>query len=159
MKNPSLTRKLVEGIHSERKGIMLDLGHYMNTSSDLKTPEDAVAYIHEMLDAHEKAGFPVTDWIKGIHLQMSLGGEYVKKQKAEWKTNPMDFDKYSFYELYQLAYAHACDIDLHQPFLGEGVKELIDRINPQYVTEEFQQNSREEYESFVDAQGKLLGYI
>ena len=159
MKTPALTRKLVEGIHSERKGIMLDLGHYMNTSSDLKTPEDAVSYIHAMLDAHEAEGIPITDWIKGIHLQLSLGGEYVKKQKEDWKANPLDFEQYPFYELYQMAYAHACNIDLHQPFLGEGVKELIERINPRYVTEEFQQNSREEYEEFVDAQRKLLGYI
>lgn len=159
MKTPALTRKLVEGIHSDRKGIMLDLGHYMNTSSDLKTPEDAVAYVHAMLDAHEAEGIPITDWIKGIHLQLSLGGEYVKKQKEDWKTNPLDFEQYPFYDLYQMAYAHACNIDLHQPFLGEGVKELIERINPRYVTEEFQQNSREEYEEFVDAQGKLLGYI
>lgn len=159
MKTPALTKKLVEGIHSERKGIMLDLGHYMNTNSDLRTPEDAVAYVNAMLDAHEEAGCPVTDWIKGIHLQMSLGGEYVKKQKAEWEQAPMNFDDYPFYELFQLAYEHACNIDLHQPFLGEGVKELIERIHPDYVTEEFQQNSREEYEQFAEAQGKLLGYI
>lgn len=159
MKDPALTQKLVEGIHSDRKGIMLDIGHYMNTNSDLSTPEEAVAYVHAMLDAHEKAGFPITDWIKGIHLQMSLGGEYVKKQKKEWSEHPMDFDQYPFYELFQLAYEHACNIDLHQPFIGEGVKELIERIDPKYVTEEFQPNSREEYERYADAQGRLLGYI
>lgn len=159
MNTPALTKKLVEGIHSDRKGIMLDMGHYMNTNCELKTPEDAVAYLHAMLDAHEAAGIPITDWIKGIHLQMSLGGEYVKKQREEWKSSPMNFDDYPFYELYRLAYQHACDIDLHQPFLGEGVKELIERIHPRYVTEEFQQNSREEYEQFIEAQGKLLGYV
>ena len=51
---------------------MLDLGHYMNTNCRLRTPEDAVAYLHHMLDRHEKIGFPITDWIKGIHLQMSI---------------------------------------------------------------------------------------
>lgn len=159
MKTPSLTKKLVEGICSDKKGIMLDIGHYMNTSSELETPEDAVSYVHAMLDAHEEEDFPITKWVKGIHLQMSLSGEYVKRQKKEWKENPLDFASIPFYELFRLAYEHACRIDLHQPFLGEGVKELVERLNPQYVTLEYQQNSREEYESFVDAQSKLLGYI
>lgn len=159
LKDPALTRKMVEGIHSEKKGIMLDTGHYMNTSSELKTPEDAVAYVHAMLDAHEAAGVPITRWVKGVHLQMSLSGDYVRKQKEDWKKHPMDFQQYSFYELFGLAYEHACKIDLHQPFIGKGVKELMERINPIYITEEFDQKSREEYEAFVDAQSRLLGYI
>ena len=157
MKNPQLTKKLVEGIHSERKGIMLDIGHYMNTSCELATPEDAVAYVHAMLDEHEKAG--LLDWFKGIHLQMSLSGEYVKKQKKEWKEHPMNFDEIPFYELFRLAYSHACDIDLHKPFVGEGVKELVERIDPKYVTFEFQPPTREEYEEYAEIQSKVLGYI
>lgn len=159
MKTPELTRKLVEGIHSDRKGIMLDTGHYMNTSSELKTPEDAVACLHDMLDAHEEAGVPVTEWIKGLHLQMSLSGEYVRKQKKEWKENPMDFAQIPFYELYRMAYSHACSIDLHKPFLGEGVKELIERIRPRYVTFEYSADGREEYERWAKAQSELLGYL
>ena len=44
-----------------------------------------------MLDNHEKIGLPITEWIKGIHLQMSLGGEYKMKQKkqAELRRNPL----------------------------------------------------------------------
>ena len=159
MKDPALTRKLVEGIHSDRKGIMLDMGHFMNTNADLVTSEDAVAYLHGMLDAHEAAGFPVTDWIRGIHLQMSLSGDYVKKFKKEWADHPMDFEGIPFYELFRLAYEHANRIDLHQPFIGIGVRDLIDRIDPLYVTEEFTQRSREEYEQFIMAQGGLLGYL
>lgn len=157
LKNVNLTKRLVEGIHSDRKGIMLDTGHYMNTSCELKTPEDAVEYLHEMLDAHEKSG--LLSWIKGIHLQMSLSGEYVKKQRKEWEDNPMDFEEIPFYELFRLAYEHACFIDLHQPFIGKGVKELVERIAPDYVTLEFQQNSRQEYEDFVEAQSRLLGWL
>lgn len=157
MKDPMLTKKLYDGIHTEKKGIMLDIGHYMNTSCELKTAEDAVAYVNEMLDAHDAVG--MSDKIKGIHLQMSLGGEYVKKQRAAWAENPLDFADFSFYELYDDAYRHACRIDLHQPFVGEGVKELIERIDPKYLTMEFQQNSREEYKKFMMAQSMCLGYV
>jgi len=157
MKDAALTKKLVDGIHSDRKGILLDTGHYMNTNCELTTPEECVAYLHEMLDRHEEAG--LLPYFKGIHLHMSLSGEYVKKQRREWAENPMNFEEIPFYELFRLAYEHACFIDLHQPFIGEGVKELIERINPDYVTFEFQPGTREEYEDFARAQSKVLGYL
>ena len=161
MKYPGLTRRLIERIEYERKGLMLDVGHYMNTNCKLRTAEDAVRYVHEMLDRHEKIGFPITDWIKGIHLQMSLGGEYKIKQRREWKNhkNRLKFDEIPFYDLYALAYQHAENLDLHQPFLGEGVKELIERMDPKYITFEFKQKSKEEYARFIKDQGKLLGYV
>jgi len=161
MKEPRLTKRLIDEIEYERKGLMLDVGHYMNTNCRLRTPEDAVAYIHHMLDRHEKIGFPITEWIKGIHLQMSLGGRYKMKQKREWKSfkNRLNFDEIPFYELYRLAYDHAENIDLHQPFLGEGVKELIERMDPKYITFEFRQKSKDEYLQFIKDQGKLLGYV
>lgn len=157
MKDAALTKKLVDGIHSERKGILLDTGHYMNTNCELTTPEEGVAYIHEMLDRHEEVG--MLEYIKGIHLHMSLSGEYVKKQRREWAENPMNFDEIPFYELFRLAYQHACYIDQHLPFIGEGVKELVERINPQYVTFELQPETREEYEAQATRQSQILGYI
>lgn len=157
MKDAALTKKLIDGMHTEKKGILLDTGHYMNTNCELKTAEEGVAYLHEMLDRHEELG--LLPYFKGIHLHMSLSGEYVKKQRREWAENPMNFDEIPFYELYRLAYTHACDIDLHQPFLGEGVKELVERIDPQYITFELQPETREEYESYAQAQSRLLGYI
>lgn len=157
MKDAALTKKLVDGMHTEKKGILLDTGHYMNTNCELKTAEEGVAYLHEMLDRHEEQG--LLPYFKGIHLHMSLSGEYVKKQRREWAENPLNFDEIPFYELYRLAYTHACDIDLHQPFLGEGVKELVERIDPQYITFELQPETREEYESYAQAQSRLLGYI
>ena len=157
MKDAELTKKLVDGIHSERKGILLDTGHYMNTNCELTTPEEGVAYIHEMLDRHEEVG--MLEYIKGIHLHMSLSGEYVKKQRREWAENPMNFDEIPFYELFRLAYQHACYIDQHLPFIGEGVKELVERINPQYVTFELQPETREEYEAQATRQSQILGYI
>ena len=161
MKEPRLTRRLIEGIEYEKKGLMLDVGHYMNTNSRLRSAQDAVDYIHRMVDKHEKAGFPVTDWIKGIHLQMSLGGKYTMRQRREWKNGSgrLDFDKIAFYDLYRIAYEHAESIDLHQPFIGEGVKELLERLDPQYITFEFRQRSKEEYQRFIREQGRLLGYV
>lgn len=157
LKDASLTKRLLDGVHYEKKGILLDTGHYMNNNCELTTAEEAVAYLHEMLDRHEEAG--LLPYFKGVHCQMSLSGDYVKKQREEWETNPLDFDEIPFYELFRLAYTHACDIDLHLPFVGEGVKELMERIDPDYITFEFQPPTREEYEAYIEAQGKCLGYI
>lgn len=157
LKNVRLTRRLIEGMHTQKKGIMLDTGHYMNTTTQLKTPEDAVAYLNKVIDKYEKA--QMLHWFKGMHLQLSLGGDYVRKQRKEWREHPIDFDKIPFYELFRLAYDHACHIDLHQPFIGEGVREFVERVAPKYVTLEYQQNSREEYEQFVEAQSKILKWI
>lgn len=157
LKDEMLTKRVLDGIKYEKKGIMLDTGHYMNTSTELATPEDAVAYLHEMIDRHEAIG--LLPYFKGMHLQMSLGGEYVKRQREEWKENPLDFDSIPFYELYRLAYTHANNMDLHEPFIGEGVRELVERIDPTYITFEFQPPTREEYEEWIEAQGRCLGYI
>ena len=161
MKEPANTRRLIEGIEYEKKGIMLDIGHYMNTNTRLRTPEQGVDYVHRMLDKHEKAGFPITDWIKGIHLQLSLGGSYTMKHKKDWRSgkNRLDFDTIPFWDLHRMAYEHAGKMDQHLPFLAEGVGDLIQRIDPEYITFEFVQRSKEEYQQFIVEQGKLLGYV
>lgn len=117
MKEPANTRRLIEGIEYEKKGIMLDVGHYMNTNTRLRTPEQGVEYIHRMLDKHEKAGFPITDWIKGIHLQMSLGGSYTMQHKRDWRNgkNRLDFDAILFWDLHRMYYEHAGKMDQHLP--------------------------------------------
>lgn len=157
LKDETLTKRILDGIRHEKKGILLDTGHYMNTSTKLRTPEEAVAYLHEMIDRHEAAG--LLSYFKGMHLQMSLGGEYVEQQKKEWAENPLDFDEIPFYELFRLAYTHANNIDLHRPFIGKGVRELIERIDPKYITFEFQPPTREEYEDWIETQGRELGYV
>ncbi len=156
MKDVDLTRRLVEGIHAERKGILLDTGHYMNTNDALETEEDALQYLNAMIDRYEEAG--MLHWFKGMHLQLSLGGAYVKQQKKDWAAHPMNFDDVPFYELFRLAYEHACCIDLHQPFEGAGVREIVERLNPEYITFELSMKSREEYAHFLDVQSKAMGW-
>ena len=83
------------------------------------------------------------------------------KQKEDWESGKkrLDFDGISFWDLHRLAYEHANRMDQHLPFLGEGVRELIERIGPDYITFEFNQKSKEEYRQFIIEQGKLLGYV
>lgn len=156
LRDVMLTRKLVEGMHTKRKGIMLDTGHYMNTNFSLRTPEDAVACLNALADTYEAEG--MLHWFKGMHLQMSLGGEYAEQQKKDWKEHPLDFDAIPFYDLFSLAYAHACNIDQHKPFIGRGVKEFVERMHPQYITLEFENGDRETIGKYLEMQSRELGW-
>jgi hypothetical protein len=61
-----------------------------------------------MTDKYEKA--QMFHWFKGMHLLLSLGGDYVRKRRKEWRKHPIDFNEIPFYELFRLAYDHACHI-------------------------------------------------
>lgn len=155
LKNPEITKKLINGIEYPHKGILIDTGHAMNNNWDIKTPEEGVKYIHGLLDCHEREGVDITTWIKGMHLHMSLGGDCARRKAEEG----CDYSATPFYEQFRLSYAHAREIDQHIPFIAEGIKELVERINPDYLTMEFQPDTREEYEEYIERQAKALGYI
>lgn len=72
MLDAAITSRLLSQVHYEKKGIMLDTGHFMNNHYHLQTPEDAVVCLNQMLDAHE----PLLPMIRGIHLNQSLSGAY-----------------------------------------------------------------------------------
>ena len=154
LKDVKKTKRMIEGICSEKKGIMLDTGHYMNTNFNLHTPKEAVQYLNEMLDAHERER--LLPWFQGMHLQMSLSGEYVRQQQQEWPAFAEVFENMPFYERFRVSYEHVEKVDLHQPFLAEGVKELVERVSPRYLTIELRQNNRKEYEEAVTLQNRLL---
>ncbi len=140
---PEMTRRLLDGIHYRKKGIMLDTGHLMHTNLELKTQEEAVVYIHKCLDEHED----FIPFIRGVHLNQSLTGEYVKKL---WQDPPVlseDYDK----RMEQI-YTCVFQMDQHQPFTCPGVRELIERINSDYLTYEFISNDRAEHENMLRRQ-------
>ena len=143
LKNPTLTKRLLDGIHYKKKGIMLDTGHYLNTNPDLKSGAEACMYLLKMYHDHEKAG--LGSYFKGMHLQYSLSGEYVRGREWEKEKWFQNFDKLPFYEKYRLTYEHAQKVDWHRPFLDSGIREVMDTIAPIYVTYEFKQNSKEQY--------------
>ena len=71
---PEITRRLLDKIHYPKKGIMLDTGHLMHTNLELAAQEEAVDYILDMVRAHSD----MIPYMKGIHLNQSLTGQYVK---------------------------------------------------------------------------------
>lgn len=134
------TQILLDRVHYEKKGFMLDTGHFLHTNLDLETQEEGVTYIQKMLDAHRN----MISYIKGIHLQQSLTGDYVKK----WLQSVHELPKDPM-ERFCKVYEHIFQIDRHEPFTAEGVEDLVRRIDPLYVTYEYITRSREELSAYL----------
>ncbi len=145
---PEITRRLMEGIEYPNKGIMLDTGHLLHNDLDLNTQEEGVAYIHRLLDAHGE----LVKCVRGIHLNQSLTGDYCRKMMEE----PPELGK-TYRERSWQMFSHAYNVDKHQPFTGEGIRELVDRISPDFLTFEFITDDNTQHESFLRAQREALG--
>ena len=50
--NPAITKRLLDQITYPNKGIMLDTGHLLHTNTEIRTQEEGVTYINELLDKH-----------------------------------------------------------------------------------------------------------
>lgn len=147
MTNPALTRQLMEGISYENKGIMLDTGHLLHTNFELKTQDQAVDYLMERLDAHGDA----CSWVRGMHLNQSLTGEFCKGLIANPPQLPQDY-----WERWGAMFALAFQIDLHKPFTTPRICQVISRLPLEYLTFEFITNTVEEHREYISQQWKAL---
>lgn len=132
---PEIAGMLLDGIHYPHTGFMLDTGHLMNTEPSLRTSEDAVAYIHHVLDGCE-AYLPR---IRGIHLNQSLSGAYVQDFLQKPPFPRTDENAWACY-----VYEHIFRTDQHRPFVDPGVRALTERIAPDYITYEYITRNRAE---------------
>lgn len=138
--DPSITKYLLDHIHYEKKGLMLDTGHLLHTNQNLRSQSEALSYLKHILETHKEL-YP---FIKGIHLQQSLTGEYVQefiKNPPSLKTDPD--------ELFAQAFTHIFQIDKHLPFTEPGIRELVDEIDPLYLTYEYITSDRKQHEEYL----------
>ena len=146
--DPSITKRMLDQIVYPNKGIMLDTGHLLHTNTKIRTQEEGVAYINELLDKHGE----LVKYIRGMHLNQSLTGEYCEDTK---KNPPPMADTY--WERYTQMFYHAYAVDKHEPFTAKGVKELINRIAPEYVTFEFITADHKQHCEYLEQQLEALG--
>lgn len=137
----SLINELLDGVHYEKKGLLLDTGHYMHTDLDLSTQGDAAASLHAMLDAHGE----LATWIEGLHVHQSLTGTYVQNWMECHQPLPKDPE-----ERFCKMYEHIFAIDRHEPFTVPGLSGLVERIDPLYVTYEYITRNREEHGRYLE---------
>ena len=144
---PEITGRLLDGIHYENKGIMLDTGHLMNTNTSLRSQCEAVEYIYQCLEKNKS----YLSYIKGVHLNASLSGEYVEQSLKE-----PDPPTGNYWERWGKIYHHVFRMDQHRPFTDAGVHKLIEYITPKYITHELISISRKELGELIDLQQKAM---
>jgi hypothetical protein len=145
--DPEMTKMLFEGIDHPDTGIMLDTGHLMLMNPALRTEEEAVDYIHSLLDRHGS----LCEKICGIHLNKSLTGEIAGRYAANPPLMPD-----SFGERMMRLYEYIFQIETHLPFTGAGVSDLIRRIAPDYLVYEFITRNLQEHREYIEEQKRGL---
>ncbi|MBQ4354405.1 MAG: TIM barrel protein [Clostridia bacterium] len=124
---PEETARLLDRIHTAKKGILLDTGHLMNTCTRLRTEREGIDYIHAMLDKNGS----LSKEICAMHLHQSLSGAYVQENTGSLPELPEDY-----FACFGVNYSHILRIDRHLPWTDCAVQTLIERIEPQYLTHE-----------------------
>lgn len=148
---PEIARDLLQSMHG-KAGFMFDTGHAFHTNWDIATEEEGIAHIHQILDGLEI--YPeLLDAIKGIHLNQSITGEYVRQVIANPPALAADMNERSWQ-----IFMHAFSVDKHQPFTCPDVRGLVDRIAPDYLTYEFITESRVQLEDYIATQRKSMGW-
>lgn len=142
LKHPALVARLLDGIKHPNIGIMLDVGHLMNTNQELRTEAEGVDYILSVLHALGT----YRSYVRGIHLHKSLSGEYMKRSLCG------KIEKYDMGEIMN----HVLEIDQHQPFTTREVQRLIDYVKPEFLVHEFMYSSMEEWSQKIKMQRSAL---
>lgn len=141
-----LTRMALESVSGDR-GLLLDTGHLMNGNSALRTEKDGIAYIHQVLD-HMGS---LSDEIYGMHLHQSLSGEYVESCRGVVPKLPEDY-----MQRYAENYGHVLKIDRHEPWTDPAIGGVIERIRPEFLTNELAAGTRKEKERVLAIQSNTL---
>lgn len=139
----------IENVKSERIGFMLDTAHLVHTGRNIDKPEKATEYILKVLEDIKE----YTNFIKGIHLNLSISNEYLENYDRN-----IEFDKDSnFYDRLNIAAKHILNFDRHEIYNDKSVQKIIKKINPKYLTYEFSFKDRKELEDKIRRQNQILG--
>lgn len=147
LKDPAITRRLLDQVKYGRKGLMVDIGHLLHTNLDLTTEQDACSYVHRILDQHED----LIPYMKGVHLHQTLSGQLVKDTLLD----PPKLAE-GYYQKFAQGYEQIGKVDSHLPFTNHCVTGLIDRIDPDYLVHELMVKNRKHREEALTQQRGLF---
>ncbi|NLZ39120.1 MAG: TIM barrel protein [Firmicutes bacterium] len=149
--DPQKTESFLQLINYPRKGFMLDTGHLMITGCNVRDEESGFAYMLEKLTALGE----LKKYIKGIHLNKSLAGEYLQQchKDKEEKLRSLS----NVWDRYMEARKHIMQIDQHLPFEQPGIKKVVEFVAPDYLVHEFVADNLNSIERSIEIQNKALG--
>ncbi len=141
--DPEVVRQFFARLKHKNVGIMLDTGHLMNTNPELKTEQEGVDYILKVVKrlGSEK------QLIRGLHLNCSLSGEYVKSFERCYDADGSNLERMR----------HVINIDQHRPFTATAVQRLLRSIKPDYVVHELAYTDFNDFEKNIRTQLAACG--
>ena len=148
MLRPKMVKRLLDGIDYPKKGVMLDVGHLLHTNTELTSLAEGLRYAEDILDRYDDLSF-----IRGIHLHQTLSGQYAERIRKEWRRKPR---AESYHDRLCEVLPHIYQIDSHQPYSCDGIRDLVSRISPEYLVLEQISRSREEHEKNIREQLRYL---
>lgn len=149
-RNMAMAQRLLDGVRYDNKGIMFDTGHLMHTDFSVETPEQGLALVNAKIDEMDAAG--ITPYIRGMHLQQGPTGAFCRELVAQ----EHDFSGQTYQERSFAAWMNAYKIDKHEPFVAEGVEDMISRLPLEYLNFENITSDREQLKAYHDAQWAVL---
>lgn len=149
--NPKLTKEFFESIKYKNKGFMLDLSHLMICNTNLKNLKEASDYI---IDTVNELG-EMKEYIKGVHINKSLSGEYMKKCHLKRGKEAEEIE--DFGELFSHMISHISKIDMHLPYDDESIKDILKAVKPKYKVYELLTKDLKELEKNIQIQNKMIG--
>lgn len=138
---------LLKNIKYKNTGFMLDTGHMLNTNLELKNSDEGVDYILENLENLKE----YKNYIYGVHLNLSLSGEYVKRSIELNKERRLNLK-----EVLNEIYFHVEKIDYHFPFDNMRIKEFLKELPLKYLVYEFIARDEISVERAIEKQEKIL---
>lgn len=148
-KEPKLAAMLLEGVEYKNKGFMLDTGHLMNTNFYINNEREGIEYVLHIIDNLGE----LKDYIKGIHMNCSVSGEYILKSIKKYRNLNR---KMTLKEINESVFPHILKIDLHKPFQDAYAKEIVNSIKPEFLVYEFLTKDRKNMEEYIKKQNMTL---
>ncbi len=139
-----------EQINYSNKGFVLDITHLLSTNKDIRTMDEAINFIHEILDSLG----PLIEDIKVIHLSKTLAGEYLSGNHIDLIRQYDDAE--NIMDKFKSIYPHIHQIDSHEPFDDNRINEIIDRVQPEFLVYELKANTLDELSNKIGIQQNFI---
>lgn len=149
--DPTLADQFVERLRFRNWGFVLDTGHLINTDPSVASEDAAIDLILERLS---QLSPQVRERIEGIHLNLSLSGDYQRTSIAAGV--PAGFATLPFEDQFTAARDHVALVDQHRPFTSPRCREIVAAVHPQVVTHELLMRNTVEMQQNLAVQHQAL---
>ncbi len=127
-------------------GLCIDTGHLMSCLPGIRTEKDGIDALADIFAGY---GGDITDKVETVHFHWSASSDY---RESFEDVVPGDGPLKDFIPG---VYHHVKNIDMHMPFSDPSCRELLDILDPEYVTHEMPGSESGPIEDFIKQRSLL----